>query len=272
VTRQSGVVLAALLAAALAPGCALPVVSANTFTPAGELAKGQLDASISLELGHVLADPRDIEVGTPNLPEGAGKWQVSTWIASDLTVRYGLFSRVQLEGQLKLTNPVDPFVPVPVGGAFGVRVLLREKPLGDFGAIAVELGARFVGVRATQELTQTSGDRSQTDRWTYRALGLEVPLVVSRRIHPLVALTAAPFLRAYFIRAWRDTTHPDGATLSSRLEWTPVLSGGLGLAAAFTLGRLELSPALAFELGTRPGVGAATQLLVEPGLSLGVRW
>lgn len=262
----------AWLLLALAPACALPVVSANTFTPAGELKRGQLDTSISLEVGHVLADPRDIEVGTPRLPEGASKWQVSTWIASDLTVRYGLFTRMQLEGQLKLTNPIDPFVPLPVGGALGVRVLLREKPLDDPRAIAVELGLRFVGVRATQELTQTSGERSQTDRWTYRALGVEVPLIASVRVHPLVAFTASPFLRAHLIRAWRDTTRPDGTTVSSRLEWTPVLSGGLGLGAALTLGRLELSPAVALELGTRPGLGASTQLLIEPGLSVGVRW
>lgn len=263
---------ALLPACALLAACALPVVSANTFLPAGELRKGQLEASVSLEVGRVLAAPSDIELGAPQLPEETQKWQVSTWVASDVSLRYGLFERLQLEAQLKLTNPIDPFTPAPVGGAIGARVLLRDRAPDEPRAVAVELGARFVGVRATQELVRTSNGRTQTDTWVYRALGLEVPLVCSMRLRPEVALTAAPFMRAYFIRAWHDSVAPDGTLRHSRLEWTPVLAGGLGLSASFTLGPVELTPAVSLELATRPGPDAATQLLVEPGLSVGTKW
>jgi hypothetical protein len=58
----------------------------------------------------------------------------------------------------------------------------------------------------------------------------------------------------------------------SVLQWSPVLSGGLGAAVAFDLGPVQLSPGVALELATRPGPGAATHLLFEPGLSVGTRF
>ncbi|MBS2025894.1 MAG: hypothetical protein JST92_26130, partial [Deltaproteobacteria bacterium] len=221
-------------------------------------------------VGHVLTTPSDTEIGTPKIPQAAQKWQISEWIASDVTVRYGLFDRLQVEGQLKLTNPVDPFTPELIGGAFGARVLLL-KP-AEPGRFALEIGGRFVGVRASQEVTQTSGTRSQTDDWTYRALGFEVPLIASLKVHPLVTLTGAPFARAYFIRAWHDTVAFDGTVSHERLEWTPVLTGGAGFSAQILMGPVEISPAVAFELATRPGNNAPTQLLIEPGVNLGMRW
>jgi hypothetical protein len=251
---------------ALCTGCALPVVSANTFLPAGDLRKGHWDVSATLEAGRVLAGPSDL--GEANVPPETAQWDVLTWIASDISVRYQLLDRLTLEGQLKLTNPVDPYVLEPVGAAVGARfrVTDRDGPEG----FAAEVGARFIGIGVTEELTRTQATRTQIDRWTYRALGFELPLVLSYRVSPQFALTGSPFLRAYWIRVWHDTIAPDGSESRSQLQWTPVLSGGIGGSVAMRLGWLEVAPACALELAIRPGPGATAKILVEPGLSLAV--
>lgn len=249
-------------------GCALPVVSAGTFLPAGDLGKGDLHASISLETGRVLAGPSDIR-DLPQTPPEAQQYEVSTWVASDVTVRWQATSRLALEGQLKLTNPVVPFTPMLVGGAVGTRVRLRELPAG--GGLAIEIGARAVGVTAEQRIDRSADGRSQTDIWNYRALGLEVPLIATYRVNPLFAVTASPFLRAYWIRAWHDRVV--GLTTSTAvLQWSPVLSAGLGAAAAFDVGPVQLSPGVAIELATRPGPNTATHFLFEPGIAVGTRF
>ncbi|HTO96921.1 MAG TPA: hypothetical protein VMK66_07740 [Myxococcales bacterium] len=249
-------------------GCALPVVSAGTFLPAGDLAKGDVHASISLESGRVLAGPSDVH-DLPATPPEAQQYEVSTWVSSDLTVRWQAWSRVALEAQLKLTNPVIPFVPMLAGAALGTRVRLRDVPAG--GGIALELGGRVVGVSAEQQIDRTADGQSQTDVWNYRALGVEVPLIATWRINSLFALTASPFLRAYWIKAWHDRI-VGLATSTSYLEWSPVLSGGLGLAAAFDLGPVQLSPGAAVELATKPGPSTTTHFLFEPGISVGTRF
>ena len=265
----------------LACGCALPVVSANTFLPAGDLKKGDLRASASLEVGRVLASPVDVEIDPAKVPARAAKWNVSTWIASDLSVLWAPADWVAVEAQLKISNPIDPFTPVPVGGALGARVRLLGRG-GRATGWAVELGPRLVGVRATEECVTTSantctaeqgiGLQQRTDRWTFRALGAELPLVISDRLSPLLALTVSPFLRGYFVRAWHDVFTSDGQARSTRLEWTPVLSAGLGGSVAMQFGPLEIAPGLAFELVTRPGLGATRQLIVEPGVAFAVTW
>ncbi len=249
-------------------GCALPVVSAGTFLPAGDLGKGDLHASISLETGRVLAGPSDVR-DLPQTPPEAQQYEVSTWVASDVTVRWQATSRLALEGQLKLTNPVVPFTPMLVGGAIGTRVRLRELPAG--GGLAIELGARAVGVSAEQRIDRSADGRSQTDIWNYRALGLEAPLIVTYRVNPLFAVTASPFLRAYWIRAWHDKV-VGLATSTAVLQWSPVLSAGIGAAAAFDIGPVQLSPGVAIELATRPGPNTATHFLFEPGIAVGTRF
>ena len=90
-------------------------------------------------------------------------------------------------------------------------------------------------------------------------------------MNSLFAVTASPFLRAYWIRAW----HTEVVGLSETqvaLPWSPVLSGGLGGAASLNLGPLEISPGIAVELATKPGPGASTRVLFEPGVSLGTRF
>ena len=77
-------------------GCALPVVSAGTFLPAGDLGKGDLHASISLETGRVLAGPSDVR-DLPQTPPEAQQYEVSTWVASDVTVRWQATSRLALK-------------------------------------------------------------------------------------------------------------------------------------------------------------------------------
>jgi hypothetical protein len=251
----------------LCAGCALPVVSAGTFLPAGDLGKGDIHASISLETGRVLAGPSDIR-DLPQTPPEAQQYEVSTWVASDVTVRWQVASRLALEGQLKLTNPVVPFTPMLVGAAIGTRVRLREVPAG--GGVALEIGARAVGISAEQRIERTADGRSQTDVWNYRAAGLEVPLIATYRVNPLFAVTASPFLRAYWIRAWHDRI---GATTSQAvLQWSPVLSAGLGAAAAFDIGVVQLSPGVAIELATKPGPNTATRFLFEPGVAVGTRF
>ena len=250
-------------------GCALPVVSAGTFLPAGDLGRGDVHASISLETGRVLAGPSDLR-DLPQTPPEAQQYEVSTWVASDVTVRWQATSRVALEGQLKLTNPVVPFTPMLVGGAVGTRVRLREVPAG--GGVAIEIGARAVGITAEQRIDRSADGRSQTDIWNYRALGLEVPLIATYRVNPLFAVTASPFLRAYWIRAWHTTVVGLATQEQAALQWSPVLSGGLGGAAAFDLGPIEVSPSAAIELVTRPGPFAATHFIFEPGVSLGTRF
>jgi len=263
------------LLAVLCCGCALPVVSAGTFLPAGDLAKGDLHASISLETGRVLAGPSDLR-DLPQTPPEAQQYEVSTWVASDATVRWQATSRVAFEGQLKLTNPVVPFTPMLVGGALGTRILLRELSAG--GGVAIELGARAVGVSAEQRIDRAADGRSQTDIWNYRALGLEVPLIVTYRVNPLFAVTASPFLRAYWIRAWHDAQRRESDPLApvveshSVLQWSPVLSAGLGAAAAFDVGPVQLSPGAAIELATKPGPNTATRFLFEPGIAVGTRF
>ena len=249
-------------------GCALPVVSAGTFLPAGDLQKGEVHASISLEAGRVLAGPSDIN-DLPKTPPEAQQWEVSTWFASDASLRWQAFSRVSLEAQVKLTNPIVPFAPALSGASLGarVRVLSRE---GE-GGFAVELGVRGVGVGVEQRIDRSQDGRNQTDRWNYRALGLEVPLIASYRVNPLFAVTASPFLRVYWIRAWH--TLQQGLSEETRsLPFTPVLSGGLAVSGCFALGPVDLAPGLAIELATRAGPTAPTHFLFEPGLSVGTRF
>ena len=253
-----------------ATACALPVVSANTFLPAGDLKKGDWRASASLEVGRVLASPSDVELDPSKVPSAATKWEVSTWVASDVAVLWAPLDWLQVEGQLKLTNPIDPFTPEPVGGALGarLRVLSREGSTGW----AMEAAPRLVGLRVAQELVQTSGANQQVDRWTWRALGAELPLVMSDRLSPLVSLTVAPFVRAYWIRGWHDVTTAAGTSTTTRLQWTPVFTAGIGGSIALQLGPVEIAPGCAVELATRPGPTAARQLIFEPGLSLGYTW
>ena len=258
----------AALAGAAAAGCALPVVSAGTFLPAGDLEKGQLHASVSFEAGRVLAGPSDVHDKPATIP-GTEQWEVSTWVASDVSLRWQALRRLSLEAQLKLTNPIVPFTPAPVGGSLGARLRLHERSLGD--PWAVELGARVVFVAVVEELTRTHDGAQQLDRWNYRSLGVELPLIASYRVSPLFAVTASPFLRTYWIRVWHQTFAPDQSTAAT-LQYSPVLSGGLGLSASLDFGLLEIAPGLAVELATRPGPNAPTHLLFEPGLSLGRRF
>ena len=75
-----------LPALALCAGCALPVVSAGTFLPAGDLQKGEMQASLSMEAGRVLAGPSDVP-GNTIAPE-TSKWEVLTWVGSDASLRW----------------------------------------------------------------------------------------------------------------------------------------------------------------------------------------
>ena len=256
-----------VLLAALASGCALPVVSAGTFLPAGDLEKGQLHASVSLEAGRVLAGPSDVGDVPPAVP-GSQQWEVSTWVASDASLRWQPLRRLSLEAQLKLSNPIVPFAPAFVGGSLGGRFRLTERHSGEW--LAVEIGLRAVYVGVNEELSRTHAGTTQIDRWNYRALGVELPLIATWRINPLFAVTASPFLRTYWIRAWHTTVATDQTT--HLLEWTPVLSGGLGLATTLDVGPVEISPGVALELATRPGPNAPTHFLFEPGLSIGHRF
>ncbi|MGE5049762.1 MAG: hypothetical protein ACM3PC_14375 [Deltaproteobacteria bacterium] len=257
-------------------GCALPVVSAGTFLPAGDLEVGQFHASASLEAGRVLAGPADVR-DLPATPPEAQQYDVSTWVASDVSLRYQASRLVAVEGQLKLTDPVVPFTPALVGGSIGARVRLLDRPAA--GGLALELGARAVGVSVQQRIDRSANGRTQTDTWDYRALGVEVPLVATYRVNALFAVTASPFVRAYWIRAFHTISlfqPPETTTPVSRsqaaLQWSPVLSGGLGTAAAFDLGPVELSPGIAVELVTKPGPSAVTHFIFEPGISVGTRF
>jgi hypothetical protein len=256
---------------ALAASCALPVVSAGTFLPAGDLQRGDFHASLSMEVGRVLAGPTDLGERNPVPPE-TQRWEVLTWIASDLSLRWQALDRLALEAQLKLTDSIVPGYPAPVGGSLGFRLRLFDRGPTREG-LAVELGGRFVGVGVTEDLPrQTQDGRTQLDRWTYRALGAEMPLIVSYRVASPLAFTFSPFLRAYWIRAWHETFAQDGSEQLTRLQWTPVLSAGMGVAAALDFGPVQVSPGCALELATRAGPGAPTKLIVEPGLSVGLRF
>ncbi|HET9754173.1 MAG TPA: hypothetical protein VFP52_14465 [Myxococcales bacterium] len=259
----------------LCSGCALPVVSAGTFLPAGDLEPGQFHASASLEAGRVLAGPADVR-DLPATPPDAQQYDVSTWVASDASLRYQASKVIAVEGQLKLTDPVVPFTPALVGGAVGMRVRLQERPAA--GGVALEVGFRAVGVSVQQRIERSASGRTQTDTWDYRALGVEVPLVATYRVNALFAVTASPFVRAYWIRAFHTITlfqppQTEPITRSqAALQWSPVLSGGLGTAAAFDLGPVELSPGIAVELVTKPGPSAVTHFIFEPGISVGARF
>jgi len=252
----------------LCSACALPVVSAGTFLPAGDLEKGDVHASISLESGRVLAGPSDVR-DLPATPPEAEQYEVSTWVASDISLRWQAASRLTLEGQLKLTNPVVPFTPMPVGGSLGMRYRLVQRGAG--GGASLEIGLRAVGVTAEQRIDRTASGRSQTDIWNYRSIGAELPLIGTYRVNPLFAITASPFLRAYWIRVWHDMI-ADGQTTRAELQWSPVLSAGLGFAAAFDLGPVQLSPGAAIELATKPGPDQRTHFLFEPGVTVGTRF
>jgi hypothetical protein len=258
----------ALLLALLCTGCALPVVSAGTFLPAGDLQKGQVHASLSMEAGRVLAGPSDVPGNT--VAPDTSKWEVLTWVASDASIRWQVLYHLAFEAQLKLTNPITPFVPNLVGGALGARLRLYDLQGGE--GLAFEIGTRFVGIGVEQELVRTQDGRTQTDRWNYRAFGVEVPFIVTYRVSPQLALTGSPFLRAYWIRAWHEAFQPDGTETLTRLQWTPVLSAGLGASMAMDFGIVEVAPGCALELATRAGPTAPTKLLVEPGISVGLRF
>src|SRR5439155_4078622 len=112
------------LALALCAGCALPVVSAGTFLPAGDLQKGQVQASLSMEVGRVLAGPSDVPSNA--VAPDTSKWEVLTWVASDASIRWQVLYHLTLEAQLKLTNPIAPFVPNVAGAALGARLRLYD--------------------------------------------------------------------------------------------------------------------------------------------------
>ena len=257
-----------LLALALCSGCALPVVSAGTFLPAGDLQKGQMQASLSMEVGRVLAGPSDVPSNVV-APE-TSKWEVLTWVASDASFRWQVLYHLTLEAQLKLTNPITPFTPAIAGAALGARLRLYDLQRGE--GLAFEIGTRFVGVGVEQELVRSQDGRTQTDRWNYRAFGIEVPFIATYRVSPQLALTGSPFLRAYWIRAWHQTVGPNGAEPTTSLQWTPVLAAGLGGSLAMDFGPVEVAPGCALELATRAGFNSPTKLLVEPGLSVGFRF
>lgn len=256
------------LALALCSGCALPVVSAGTFLPAGDLQKGQMQASLSMEAGRVLAGPGDVPSKT--IAPETSKWEVLTWVASDASLRWQVLYHLTVEAQLKLSNPIDPFVPALVGGSLGARLRLYDLQEGE--GLAFEIGTRFVGVGVEEELVRTQDGRTQTDRWNYRAFGIEVPFIATYRVSRELALTGSPFLRLYWIRAWQETIQPDGTETLNRLQWTPVLSAGLGASMAMDFGVLQVAPGCALELASRAGTSSPTKLLVEPGLSVGVRF
>ena len=202
---------ALLLALALCAGCALPVVSAGTFLPAGDLQKGQMQASLSMEVGRVLAGPSDVPSNVV-APE-TSKWEVLTWVASDASFRWQVLYHLTLEAQLKLTNPITPFTPAIAGAALGARLRLYDLQRGE--GLAFEIGTRFVGIGVEQELVRTQDGRTQVDRWNYRAFGVEVPFIATYRVSPQLALTGSPFLRAYWIRAWHQTVGPNGARMGA---------------------------------------------------------
>jgi hypothetical protein len=252
-------------------------VSAGTFLPAGELRPRDLEASFSLEAGRVLAGPSD--VNEPSVPTQAKKYEVSTWVASDATLRWQADNRIALELQAKFTNPVAPFVPNIVGGAVGARLRILDRVADN--SISLELGTRIVGMSASQRIDRSSANRTQIDEWSYRAVGVEVPLIGTYRVSDLFSVTAAPFLRAYWIRVVHDSRialqASDGSVSEqpatrATLEWTPVLSGGLGISAALDFGIVQLAPGVAAELATRPGPNAPTKLLIEPGVAVGTRF
>ena len=261
---------AASLLLLLATSCALPVVSAGTFLPAGDLQRGEVHVSVSMEVGRVLAGPSDVDGVAATGPQ-TQQWEVATWVASDVSVRYGLTDQVAVEAQLKLTNPITPFTPEIAGGALGARIRLLGRSHKDNG-FALELGVRAVGVFVDQTLERTKGVETQSDIWRYRALGVELPLIGSWRINQHVALTASPFLRAYWIRATHSVISSASTSDTQRLDWTPVLSSGFGLSVALQIGPLEVAPGIALELATRPGPGQPTTLLFEPGLSVGTKF
>jgi len=257
-----------LLALALCSGCALPVVSAGTFLPAGDLQKGDMQASLSMEAGRVLAGPSDVPSNT--IAPETSKWEVLTWVASDASFRWQVLYHLTVEAQLKLSNPIDPFVPALVGGSLGARLRLYDLQEGE--GLAFEIGTRFVGVAVEEELVRTQDGRTQTDRWNYRAFGIEVPFIATYRVSSQLALTGSPFMRLYWIRAWQETIQPDGVESLNRVEWTPTLSAGLGASMAMNFGVLQIAPGCALELATRIGQSSITKLLVEPGVSIGVRF
>jgi hypothetical protein len=261
-------VRALLPAVALSAGCALPVVSAGTFLPAGDLQKGQMQASLSMEAGRVLAGPSDVPSNT--IAPQTSKWEVLTWVASDASLRWQVLYHLTLEAQLKLSNPIDPFVPSLVGGSLGARLRLYDLQQGE--GLAFEIGTRFVGVGVEEELVRTQDGRTQTDSWHYRAFGIEVPFIVTYRVSSELALTGSPFMRLYWIRAWQETIKPDGSETLTRVEWTPTLAAGLGASMAMNFGVLQIAPGCALELATRVGNSSITKVLVEPGLSIGVRF
>ena len=255
------------LALALCSGCALPVVSAGTFLPAGDLQKGQMQASLSMEAGRVLAGPGDVPSKT--IAPETSKWEVLTWVASDASLRWQVLAASA--GALYAASFGGwSFVPALVGGSLGARLRLYDLQEGE--GLAFEIGTRFVGVGVEEELVRTQDGRTQTDRWNYRAFGIEVPFIATYRVSRELALTGSPFLRLYWIRAWQETIQPDGTETLNRLQWTPVLSAGLGASMAMDFGVLQVAPGCALELASRAGTSSPTKLLVEPGLSVGVRF
>jgi hypothetical protein len=257
----------AAVALLLSSACALPVVSAGNYLPAGDLQPGDFHVSVSMEAARVLAAPSDVGDATP-IPSQAQQYEVSTWFASDISLRWQVARRVTLEGQLKLTNPISPFAPELVGGSLGARVRLLEHP--PEGGLALELGLRVVGISAEQELDRAQNGLTQSDIWDYRAVGIEAPLIVTYRINSLVAVTGSPFLRAYDIRTWHTQVTPATRT-QTELFWTPVLSGGFAGSFAFDLGPRVLAPGNAVGHAPPPGEKPPTQQLLEPGVSGGMR-
>ena len=89
------------LAALLCSACALPVVSAGTFLPAGDLESGDVHASISLETGRVLAGPSDIH----DLPDLCHRgFNVFRWFLRTFRPQYHLHGHIHVYDNRTVTK------------------------------------------------------------------------------------------------------------------------------------------------------------------------
>jgi len=231
--------LASVLAAST--GCLPLVAGPNNFLPAGEIGSAgrMIGGSIEMSQPHDLAFSDD---GTP----------MALWFSEDMSLQLPLSKKVALTGQLKWSSLIPFVIPLPIGASGGVRMTLLEQARDG---LSLDLAVKLTGMRAENEDPLTY---AKIDGW---AAGGDLHVPVSWRAFSWFAVTAAPFLRGYYVSA----TSSQGPQVVGN-----ILGAGVSFSIEFKAGPVAIAPAFAAEWVR--GRNGHVVLAPAPGLAMAARW
>jgi len=206
----------------------------------------------------------------PATPPEAQQWEVSTWFASDASVRWQALQRLSLRGPAQADQSHRALHAQSRGGAVG-RAAAAARARRRAGN-CLELAARAVGVAVE------SAHRSHPERAARRPItGAIAPSAFELPLRRHLARPSA--LRRNGVALMRALFHP---RLAHHLSGAQRNASGAAVAAG-ALGRagplrctdpwaVEISPGIAVELATRPGPTAPHSSSLRAGPLPGMRF